>query len=191
MDSWYSYAGITCVSAAFLAAVFWVVRCLLRRGRRSPTRWDFFLAHTQQNGEAKTLAAELFHEMEKLGKKCWLEVKMDKQDEDAMKDGVENSHCVLAIITGGDDLEKRYFERRMCRQELQWAIEAEKTIVPVVVADEKNIIGKYVEEGQKKGIDLKGCDFKHIDRSNPTMLKASLELVIKAAAGPPKAKMMK
>ena len=31
---------------------------------------------------------------------------------------------MLAIITGGDDKESRYFQRPMCVEELKWAIEA-------------------------------------------------------------------
>ena len=104
---------------------------------------------------------------------CWLDVKMPKQDMDAMKEGVEQSDCVVAIITGGDVKEHRYFERPMCVQELTWAIEVGKTIVPVVVADDKKNVGAYIKEGISKGIDLSACDFKHVDRSNSTMMQAS------------------
>jgi hypothetical protein len=45
--------------------------------------------------------------MEKKGYKCWLDVMMPKQDRDAMREGVENSEIVLAIITGGDDTKLR------------------------------------------------------------------------------------
>ena len=48
--------------------------------------------------------------------RCWLDVKMPQQDMDAMREGVEQSDCVLAIITGGDVTEHRYFERGMCLQ---------------------------------------------------------------------------
>ena len=70
-------------------------------------KWKFFLSHTQQNGDAKTLASTLFYEMKDRGYKCWLDVQMPKQDIDAMREGVENSEIVLAIITGGDDTKLR------------------------------------------------------------------------------------
>ena len=70
-------------------------------------KWHFFLSHTQQNGDAKTLASTFFYEMKDRGYKCWLDVQMPKQDMDAMQEGVENSEIVLAIITGGDDTKMR------------------------------------------------------------------------------------
>ena len=70
-------------------------------------KWKFFLSHTQQNGDAKTLASTLFYEMKDRGYQCWLDVMMPKQDGDAMREGVENSEIVLAIITGGDDTNLR------------------------------------------------------------------------------------
>ena len=150
--------------------------------------WHFFLSHTQRNGDAKTLAADMYHEFKNLGYECWLDVKMPKQDGDAMQEGVENSDCVLAIITGGEETGFRYFERGMCVQELRWAINAGKGIVPVVTAADKPNVGEYIAEGKSKGIDLSGCDFKHVDRSNTTMLQASLQTILNAMKSPPKAR---
>jgi len=87
---------------------------------------------------------------------------------------------VLAIITGGDDKESRYFQRPMCVQELKWAIEAGVKIVPVVLVADKPKVGEYIAEGISVGIDLSACDFKHIDRSDPIMLEASLESILGA-----------
>ena len=85
-----------------------------------------FARAAQRNGDAKTLASVLYYEMEKKGYKCWLDVMMPEQDRDAMREGVENSDCVLAIITGGQVTGDRYFERELCVRELQWAIDAKK-----------------------------------------------------------------
>ena len=68
----------------------------------------------------------------------------------------------------------------MCVQELNWAIDAGKTIVPVVVATDKPKVGEYIAEGKTKGVDLSGCDFKHVDRSNKRMLDASLQTILDA-----------
>jgi hypothetical protein len=171
-----------------------MTECWLREPKQRPTfaavekrlalapgnKWQFFLSHTQQNGDAKVLASTLFYEMKGRGYDCWFDVMMPRQDIAAMKEGVEKSECVLAIITGGDEKDKRYFERQMCVKELTWAINACKTIVPIVVAADKPKIGDYIGEGNRKGIDLSDCDFKHFDRSNPIMLKASIETILKA-----------
>ena len=53
---------------------------------------------------------------------------------------------MLAIITGGDDKESRYFQRSMCVDELKWAIEGGVKIVPVVTAADKLKVGD-VKEG--------------------------------------------
>ena len=141
-----------------------------------PSSWH---ATAQRSGDAKTLATELFYEMDKMGYKCWLDVKMPKQDEDAMQNGVEKSECVMAIITGeGDTTEHRYFQRPFCVKELKWAIAAGKPIVPVVTAEDKPNIGTYIDEGKSKGIDLSACDFQHVDRSKAKMLSASIETIL-------------
>ena len=58
---------------------------------KATPRWNFFLSHTQRNGDAKVMASELFHSFEKKHKRCWLDVKMPKCDKEAMKDGVNGS----------------------------------------------------------------------------------------------------
>ena len=60
-------------------------------------RWHFFLSHTQRNGDAKSIALELFFGFSEQGKKIWLDVKMPKMDMEAMKDGVNGSRCVLGL----------------------------------------------------------------------------------------------
>ena len=125
------------------------------------------------------MADDLYHTFKEKGYGCWLDVKMPKQDEDAMQNGVEKSECVIAIITGeGDTTENRYFERPLCVKELKWAIAAGKYIVPVVTAADKPNIGTYIDEGKSKGIDLSACDFQHMDRSKTKMLSASIETIL-------------
>ena len=46
----------------------------------APGSWDFFLSHTQRDGEAKVMAGELFFGLRALGFDCWLDVKMNKCD---------------------------------------------------------------------------------------------------------------
>ena len=155
---------------------------LTRSATQGLKKWNFFLSHTQRNGDAKSLALELFFGFKDLDKKIWLDVKMPKMDMEAMKDGVNGSRCVIAIITGGDETESRYFQRPMCVEELKWAIEAGVKIVPVVTAADKPKVGEYIAEGIAAGIDLSACDFQHVDRSNPNMMEASLKSIIGAEA---------
>ena len=154
------------------------------------SKWHLFLSHTQRNGEAKALAAELFYEFKAKGYESWLDVKMPNQDKDAMKEGVLNSSCIIAVITGDDVKEHRYFERECCVDELKWAIEAGKNIIPVVIAADKPKVGEYIKEGISKGIDLSACDFKHVDRSNQDHLDASLKTIMSAMDQPPKARVV-
>ena len=84
---------------------------------------DYFLSHTQQDELAKVMVESVYYEMQKLGKSCWLDVKMPVCDVAAMQKGVEESACFLAFVTD------QYFSREMCRQELLWAMAAKKPIV--------------------------------------------------------------
>ena len=75
---------------------------------------DFFLSHTQRDAEAKVIAQMLYSGMKDLGKTCWLDVMMQARDINAMKEGVINCKCLIAIIT--DNGKDSYFSRDMCRQ---------------------------------------------------------------------------
>lgn len=76
--------------------------------------YDFFLSHTQRDVNAKLLAREIYDNLVKLGKKCWLDVMMESRDVDAMKLGVLHSRCLIAIVT--DNSVDSYFSREMCRR---------------------------------------------------------------------------
>ena len=149
-------------------------------------RWDFFLSHTQRDGEAKTMAREIFFGMQKPGhdRHCWLDVEMDKCDVAAMEEGVRNNKCLIAIVT--DNAVDPYFSRWMCRDEIKWALDAGIPSVPVVAAVDKLNIGDLIEEGQTGtnaegqtyDLDFSSNNFVHLDYSRPLYLEASLETVI-------------
>ena len=146
---------------------------------------SFFLSHTQRDAEAKLMVSDVYYEMEKLKKSCWLDVKMTHCDEAAMRKGVEESACFLAFIT--DNGEDSYFSREMCRKELRWAIDAKLPIVPVITVLDKPKVNDYIAEGQSHGIDLSNHNFCHVDRSGPEYLQASLKVIIAQAARAPPA----
>ena len=63
-----------------------------------PGHWDYFISHVQS--DSKDIAVDMFYSMrERYEKTCWLDVKMHKQDEDAMKEGIMCSDLVLVIMS--------------------------------------------------------------------------------------------
>lgn len=55
-----------------------------------------------------------------------------------MEEAVENSQCVITIISGEDpDDEIAYFNRAFCLKELRWAKQAKKFVQLVVTAEAK------------------------------------------------------
>ena len=82
---------------------------------------------------------------------------MHVRDVDAMKEGVQNSNCLIAIVT--DDGANSYFSRQMCRQEIEWAEAFEKQIVPVCATMDKQKITEFIEAGKKHKIDFSKFNF--------------------------------
>ena len=85
----------------------------------------YFLSHYQAEGG--TVALGIYNSMQERGIKCWLDVKKDKQDEGAMRDGVELCEVVLIIMS------PNYFTRPFCVKELECAVEFGKPIIVVLV----------------------------------------------------------
>ena len=74
----------------------------------APGRWDFFISHTQGNGDATTLAEGLYYSLKEKGHSVWLDVKMSEKNEAAMREGVVGAKCVIAIITEGPTKNDNY-----------------------------------------------------------------------------------
>ena len=103
-----------------------------------PGRWSFFLSHAQRSGRATTIAERLAVDLDDV----WFDVKMSDKSGAVMKEGVQNSIVVIAILTDDGDSGNAYFERPFCPSELRWAQEAGVFIQPVVAADDKQRIGE-------------------------------------------------
>ena len=74
------------------------------------------------------------------------QVEMDNKSEDAMQEAVENSHAVLAVMTGdGPDDEGAYLKRPFCLKELRWAFEKGTHVQPVVHQKDKERIGMFIK----------------------------------------------
>ena len=109
-----------------------------------PGFWDFMISHTQRNGKAVALAEKLAASLRNLGFTVWLDVDMGQRSAAAMEEGVRNCKCVIAIITGVTDdgnLANAYFSRPFCLSELQWAIDSDVFIQPVIQMEDKDNIG--------------------------------------------------
>merc|ERR1712173_332873 len=99
-----------------------------------------------------------------------MDVNMVDKSDSAMKEGVRNSTCVIAIITG--TTEKKgcaYWEHEYCIRELRWAINEGTAIQPVVRLEDKTLISSFIKAlpadlqqlGQVDFIDLNRTDVEY------------------------------
>eukprot|EP01046_Picozoa_sp_COSAG06_P007956 COSAG06_NODE_397_length_16244_cov_230.792320_16_plen_322_part_00 len=159
-----------------------------------PGRWDAMISYTQRNPQAELLAEALHSSMEKqLGDHTvWLDIKMDKLHEAAMQEAAQNSHCIIAIVTGphtrddpahGEKPEDNaYFMREYCVKELRWARKIGVPIQPVILADDKKRIHELLALAPEDLHDLGRTDFIHLDRSRPAFWQTSVDEVLKNIA---------
>jgi len=147
----------------------------------SPGSWDIMISYTQRDGESVALAEAFYHTFRERGMSVWLDIKMQECNEAAMEEGVKNSHCVLAILSGPDDTDSNsYFNRTFCVQELKWAQSAGVPIQPVCAAENKKKIGELLSQAEKKGIQGLGkVDIIHLDRSRISYWNAGFEDVLR------------
>jgi hypothetical protein len=82
---------------------------------------------------------------------------MVKRDTVAMEEGAKNCKCFIAIVT--DNGKDSYFSREMCRNEIQWALQAERKIVPVCAQDDKKRVKDFIDDGKKYDIDFSEFNF--------------------------------
>ena len=161
-----------------------------------PGSWDIMLSYTHRNPAAEVAASELYSGMRKRGKTVWQDVEMSTgfyPPEEAMKEGAQNSSCVVAIVTGphsrpnpaeGDRPEDNaYFRREYCMKELRWAREARVPVMPLILADDgaatKQELLELAPEDMK---DLASVDFVSFDRSRPSCVDDILGLLPQASA---------
>eukprot|EP00808_Paulinella_micropora_P009436 g5510.t1 len=137
-----------------------------------------FLSHTQRDPNAKLIASEIYAGFKEQGLPVWLDVKMTERDVAAMRAGVVESACFIPIITDNGQKDCSYFSREMCRQELMWAEEHKKIILPIVDRDDKGRIGAFISSGRDHGVDLANINFCTYDRTSMTASLASLQEVV-------------
>ena len=113
----------------------------------TPGAWHFMISYTQRSDRAIVLATKLEKDLAHRGYSVWLDVNMNDKSEAAMKEAVEHSMVVLALITGGApnlDDDNAYLKRAFCLSELRWAFSAItdpnlplKHLQPLVRMDDK------------------------------------------------------
>jgi hypothetical protein len=153
----------------------------VRGAINEPGHWDAMISYTQRNGTAETLAVKISSELHKRGMSVWLDVEMDRRDEAAMEEGVKNSNCLIAIVSGPAGHDMAYFKRPFCLRELRWAKYAEISIVPVVSAEDKRYITEFFADIPADLEYLKSVNWEHIDRADKDYFALGVTKIVEAA----------
>ena len=112
---------------------------------------------------------------------------MDLKHAEAMREGVTNSTCCLAIITGSclnpdrpedDETSNAYFSREYCVQELRWAREAGVFIQPIIRMEDKQRIGEFLSTAPPDLQDLGATDFIDLIRSDKRYWQVGVEKIL-------------
>ena len=146
-----------------------------------PGSWDAMISYTQRNPTAEILAVKLHGELQKRGLTVWLDVEMDKRDEAAMKEGVEQSRCVIAIVSGRPGCDVAYFMRPFCLKELRWAHAVDVPVVPVVSAEDKGSITEFFVDIPGDLSHIKSANWEYIDRKDVDYFRLGVDKIIRAA----------
>ena len=139
-----------------------------RQVRNQPGVWDFMISYTQRNEASCALAQQLRAELIAHGKTVWLDVMMKSRDMAAMREGVENSQRIIAIVSGDEESgDHAYFRRQCCLQELRWAQAANKPVQPIVDSEDKRKITDMQQLIPADLAYLKELNWVHMDRLDP------------------------
>ena len=110
------------------------------------------------------------------------QVEMDNKSEDAMQEAVENSHAVLAVMTGnGPDDEDAYLNRPFCLKELRWAFEKGTHVQPVVHLEDKKRIGEFIKMAPADLKRIGSIDFVDLNPSDKRYWDVGLGIIFDKA----------
>jgi len=149
----------------------------------SPGEWDVYLSYDKSHPAAAAIAVDLYSSLKELGLTVWLDVKMDQKSEAATKEGVTNSVLVIAIITGvtpDGNVDNAYFNRPFCIKELEWAMEAEVPIQPVIRMEDKKEIGTFLGQAPDHLKYLGSIVFIGLNLSNKDYWQVDVNKITKA-----------
>lgn len=133
----------------------------------APGAWHFMISYTTRNDAAKLMARELRTHLRGLGFSVWLDIDMGEVGEAAMKEAVENSLVVIALLTVGPGEKDAYLAREYCLKELRWAFAAGVRVQTVMDMRDKPRFQALVEpapdEIKEKLKDIECVDLNHND----------------------------
>ena len=142
------------------------------------------ISYTQKSDRAQMLVTRLKEELTHRGYSVWLDVTMTDMSEAAMKEAVENSMVVLAVITGGTpklDDDNAYLKRDFCVSELRWAFDAKKHVQPVVRMDDKENIGAFIKMAPEDLRHIGNIDFVDLNTTNQGYWQVGVDTIIQKA----------
>ena len=120
-----------------------------------PCRWKYMISYRQ--AEAKEEAIKLAYELTGDKNEVWLDVNMDDQSEDAMREAVRDSEVFVCMLTPS------YLESSYCSKELNWARVFEKPIVSVYPSQFS--VGQILKAAPAELAWIASYDSKKIDIS--------------------------
>ena len=107
---------------------------------------------------------------------------MNNKSEEAMQEAVENSHAVLAVMTGGGPDDKdAYLNRSFCLKELRWAFEKGTHVQPVVHQKDKERIGKFIKMAPADLKRIGSIDFVDLNPSDKRYWNVGLGIIFDKA----------
>ena len=107
---------------------------------------------------------------------------MNNKGEEAMQEAVENSHAVLAVMTGdGPDDEFAYLNRDFCLKELRWAFMKGTHVQPVVHQKDKERIGEFIEMAPADLKRIGSIDFVDLNPSDKRYWDVGLGIIFDKA----------
>ena len=126
-----------------------------------PGHWHMMISYTQRSDRAQVLAHGLRTSLQAMGFTVWLDIDMEDKSEAAMKEAVEHSRVLVAVVTGqGPNDENAYLNRAFCQNELRWAAAAKTHVRPVVHVDDKKRIGEFISMAPEDLKWLGSVDFE-------------------------------
>ena len=107
---------------------------------------------------------------------------MNNKSEEAMQEAVENSHAVLAVMTGnGPDDEDAYLNRPFCLKELRWAFEKGTHVQPIVHQKDKERIGEFIKMAPADLKRIGSIDFVDLNPTDKRYWNVGLGIIFEKA----------
>ena len=162
-----------------------IPKIVARKGALNvPGAWHFMISYTQRSDRAVALATKLEKDLAHRGYSVWLDMNMSDKSEAAMKEAVEQSMVVIAVITGGTtklDDDNAYLKRPFCLSELRWAFNAKKHLQPLVSMDDKDNISAFIQMAPDDLKRIGSIDFVDLNMKDKEFWRVGVDRVLQKA----------